>query len=185
MASYDTLVYLFERIDFFLKRLKSYTSVRLTQEMMELLAKIMAQVLSILALSTKMMKQKRISVSILFIHPLLTDYDTEQIMKKLAGRTDVEDALQRLDALTNEEGLMTAARSLEVLDHVDETVTQVNEVIHRVDDNVEATLELTRHVDHNVVEIKEVVHEVGHSMTDIRHGVRSINTAVKENTRSA
>jgi len=185
VASYDMLVYLFERIDFFLKRLKRYTSVRLTQEMMELLAKIMAQVLSALALSTKVMKQKRISVSILFIHPLLADYDTEQIMKRLAGRTDVEDALQRLDALTNEEALMAAARNLEVVDHVDEVVTQVNEVIHRVDDNVEANLNLTRHVEHHVVEIKEVVHEVGNSMTDVRQGVHSINNAVKENTRSA
>src|SRR5260221_11368779 len=93
--------------------------------MMELLAKIMAQVLSALALSTKVMKQKRISVSILFIHPLLADYDTEKIVKRLAGRTDVEDALQRLDALTNEEALMTAARNLEVVDHVDETATRV------------------------------------------------------------
>jgi len=125
MASYDMLVDLFERINLFLKRLKIYTSVRLTLEMMELLAKIMAQVLSILALSTKMTKQKRISVSILFIHPLLADYDTEKFVKRSAGRTDVEDALQRLDALTNEEGLMAAARNLEVVDHVDETVTQV------------------------------------------------------------
>src|SRR5712691_11166556 len=156
MASYDMLVYLFECINFFLKRLKSYTTVRPTQDMMELLAKIMAQVLSVLALSTKVMKQKRISVSILFIHPLLADYDTEQIMKRLAGRTDVEDALQRLDALTNEEALMAAARNLEVVDHVDdsEIVTQVQGVIHRVDGNVEANLNLTRHVEHNVVEIK-------------------------------
>jgi len=114
------------------------------------------------------MKQKRISVSILFIHPLLLDYDTENFVKRSAGRTDVEDALQRLDALTNEEGLMTAARNsrnLEVVDHVDKSVTQVQGV----------------HVEHNVVEIKKDVHEVGNNVTDIKQDVRII----KESTQSA
>ena len=69
LASYELLVHVFERINFFFKRLKSYTAVRvLTPEFMELLAQIMAQVLSILAFSTKVLKQKRISVSILSIH---------------------------------------------------------------------------------------------------------------------
>ena len=185
-ASYELLVYLFERVDFFLKRLKSYTAVRrLSPEMMELLAKIMAQVLSALALSTKVMKQKRISVSILSTHPFLADYDTEQIMKRLVGRRDVEDALQRLDTLTNAEGLMAAARTLEVVDQVDENVTQVKEVIHRVDDKVEATLELTQRVEQRVVETKEVVHEVGSNITDIKHDVRRLNSTTTETKRSA
>ena len=61
IASYEGLVKLLERIQFFLQRLRHYTSVSLTPEMMELLAKIMAQILSILALSTKTMKERRIS----------------------------------------------------------------------------------------------------------------------------
>jgi hypothetical protein len=103
-----------------------------------------------------------------FIHPLLADYDTEQTVKRLAGRIDVEDALQRLDALTNEEGLMTAAtntRNLEVVDHVDQTVTQVQGV----------------HIEHNAAEIKKDAHEVGNNMTDIRQDVR----IVKESALSA
>lgn len=186
MASYELLVYLFERVDFFLKRLKSYTAIRrLSPEMMELLAKIMAQVLSVLALSTKVMKQKRISVSILSIHPVLADYDTEQIMKRLVGRRDVEDALQRLDTLTNAEGLMAAARTLEVVDHVDGEVTQIKEVIHRVDDKVGANLELIQRVEQRVVETKEVVHEVGGNITDIKHDVRRLNSTTTETKRSA
>ncbi|KAI0253332.1 hypothetical protein BJV78DRAFT_1152997 [Lactifluus subvellereus] len=61
VANRDTLVILFERIQFFLQRLKIYTGIQLTTEMRELLGKIMAQVLSILALSTKEMNQSRIS----------------------------------------------------------------------------------------------------------------------------
>jgi hypothetical protein len=64
MASHDTLVNLFERIQFFLQRLAIYTEMSLTPEMTELLGKIMGQLLSILALSTKQMDsrpQKRFS----------------------------------------------------------------------------------------------------------------------------
>ena len=64
VASHDTLIHLFERINFFLQRLKTYTGIPLTNESTELLGKIMAQLLSVLALSTKAMTDKRISESI-------------------------------------------------------------------------------------------------------------------------
>jgi hypothetical protein len=63
IASYEVLVSLFERIHFFLQRLNHYTVVPLTLEMTSLLGKIMAQVLSVLALSTKTVKERRISES--------------------------------------------------------------------------------------------------------------------------
>ena len=61
VASHNTLVNLFERIQLFLQRLNIYTGIQLTIEMRELLGKIMAQVVSILALSTKEMNESRIS----------------------------------------------------------------------------------------------------------------------------
>jgi hypothetical protein len=63
VASHGKLVNLFERIQFFLERLNIYTGIPLTTKMTELLGKIMAQLLSILALSTKEMTQRRISES--------------------------------------------------------------------------------------------------------------------------
>jgi hypothetical protein len=60
-ASYKVIIHLFERIHFFLQRLKFYIGVPLTNELVELLGKIMAQLLSILALSTKSMKDSLIS----------------------------------------------------------------------------------------------------------------------------
>ena len=63
MASYETLVNFFERIQLFLQRLNRYAALPLTPEMTVLLGKIMAQVLSVLALSTKTMKERRISGS--------------------------------------------------------------------------------------------------------------------------
>ena len=58
------LVHLVERIHFFVQRLKTYTGIPLTNELTELLGKVMAQILSILALSTKAMSDRRISESI-------------------------------------------------------------------------------------------------------------------------
>ena len=59
----------------------------------DLLGKIMAQVISILALSTKFMSERRISELIALLCLFLTDYRTERFLKRLIGRTDIEDAL--------------------------------------------------------------------------------------------
>jgi len=115
-ASHDTLIRLFERIHLFLHRLNRYIGMPLTDDLTELLAKIMAQLLSILALSTKAMTDRRL----------------KKILKRLVGRTEVEDAVLRLDMLTKEENLMVAARNLEVT--------------HRVDGNVEVTKVLTQDI---------------------------------------
>jgi hypothetical protein len=60
-ASCETLINLFERVHFFLQRLQSYTGIPLTTGLTELLGKIMAQILCILALSAKVMTERRIS----------------------------------------------------------------------------------------------------------------------------
>ena len=73
----------------------------------------------------------------------LADCGSENILKTLAGKTDVEDALLRLDTLTKEEGLMMTVRNLEVTHHVDG-------VVHSVDGSVKATEMLTEDIDYNV-----------------------------------
>jgi hypothetical protein len=115
-ASHDTLIKLFERIHFFLQRLNSYTGIRLTSGLTELLGMIMAQILSILALSTQAMTERRISEWIDSLCLFLADYDLETFLKTLMGKRDVEDALLRLDSLTKEESLMAVARTLEEAD---------------------------------------------------------------------
>src|SRR5579863_368112 len=95
---------LFERIHLFLQRLDRYTGIPLTDDLTELLGKIMAQLLSLLALLTKAMTDGRISESnhSLFLSPL-ADYDAEKLLKRLAGRKEVEDAILQLVTLTKEE----------------------------------------------------------------------------------
>ena len=81
-----------------------------------LLGKIMAQILIILALSTRAMKEGRISQS---IHTpdasSLIDRASEKFAKRLIGRADVEDAFLSIDMLTKDETIMAVAKTLEVV----------------------------------------------------------------------
>ena len=60
-ASREALAELFDRIEGFFSRLKTHTEVPPAAAIMDVMAKIMAEVLSILATATKQMKQGRAS----------------------------------------------------------------------------------------------------------------------------
>ena len=60
-ASQDVLIDVFERIEMFFSRLEIYTEVPPTSEMMDILVRIMAEVLSILGIAMKKIKQGRMS----------------------------------------------------------------------------------------------------------------------------
>ena len=60
-ASQDTLIEIFERMENFFQRLEIYTEVSPTSEMMDIAVKILVEVLSILAIATKEIKQGRTS----------------------------------------------------------------------------------------------------------------------------
>ncbi|KAF8273132.1 hypothetical protein EI94DRAFT_1840637 [Lactarius quietus] len=98
-ASYDALVELFECIGNFLKRLRIYADLPLSPSMTDIIVKIMVELLSVLALATKQTKQGRF----------------KKFAKKLLGEGEIEAVLQRLDRLTQEEGRMTMAQTLEVV----------------------------------------------------------------------
>ena len=65
MASYEPLFDLLESIEHFLNRLDIYTRIPPTPAMDEIVAKIMVELLSTLALATKELKQGRSSELIL------------------------------------------------------------------------------------------------------------------------
>ena len=58
-ASQDMLVDLFERIENFFKRLDSHTELKPSEAMTHMMVKIMAEVLSVLAIVTVELKQRR------------------------------------------------------------------------------------------------------------------------------
>ena len=60
-AAQDALIDIFERIENFFKRLETYTEVRPSAGMTDIIVKIMVEVLNILGIATKEIKQGRSS----------------------------------------------------------------------------------------------------------------------------
>ena len=78
-ASHDALIDLFDRIENFFKRLETYTEVPLTHAMMDVIVKIMVEVLRILAIATKEIKQGSASEPIPLGVLQLTDWMQKSI----------------------------------------------------------------------------------------------------------
>ncbi|KAH9028689.1 hypothetical protein EDB85DRAFT_1595806 [Lactarius pseudohatsudake] len=115
-ASQEALADLFERIENFFKRLESYTEVPPTDAMSDMIVKIMVEVLNIFAIATKEMKQGR----------------AKTFFKKLVGRQDIEDALARLDRLTQEEVRMAAAQILRLTHNAKAVLQQTSNSVDDV-----------------------------------------------------
>ncbi|KAF8468611.1 hypothetical protein DFH94DRAFT_847987 [Russula ochroleuca] len=98
-SGYDALADSLESIENFLKRLELFTKIPPTAAMTEILVKILVELLSILALVTKQIKQGR----------------GKKFVKNLFGQNDIEAVLQRLDRLTQDEARMAAVQTLEIV----------------------------------------------------------------------
>ena len=57
-AAQETLIEIFERIENFFKRLETYTAVRTSVEMTDIIVEIMVEVLNVFALATKEIRQR-------------------------------------------------------------------------------------------------------------------------------
>ena len=77
-------------------------------------------------------------MSYLFIMSMspLTERCSEKYGKRLIGKTDMEDALKRLDKLTQEEALMAVAQNLKATNTVDERVRGVANTVVAIDNRV-------------------------------------------------
>ena len=124
--SYDALVDLLESIEHFLGRLGIYTEIPPTPAMDEIVAKIIVELFSTLALATRELKQGQLSESI-FIAPAcyLMEHIIVKFMKKGFGEKDFEAILQRLDRLTQDEARTTAAETLKVVYGLVQNMTEV------------------------------------------------------------
>ena len=67
-GSQEILVDIFERIENFFRRLAIYTEVPPTPEMVDMMVKIMVEVLSVLGITTKEIKQSQTSEYSLYMH---------------------------------------------------------------------------------------------------------------------
>jgi hypothetical protein len=134
----------------------------------------MGQVLSILGLSTKEMTRGRISECDWLDVFLMANYGTETFLNRLVGRTDIEDALERLDMLTKEEIGMTVARNLAVTHVVDGNVKVVEGVTRGIDDHVKVVEDVARAIDDNVKIVEDVTRGIDDNVKVVEETVRTI-----------
>ena len=116
-TSYDALVDLFECVANFLGRLHIYTETPFTPTISHVLIAILSEVLSVLSLATKQIKQGRFS-KLLIGHIyiiVIAELGAEKFAKKLLGESEIEAVIQRLDRLTDDEARMTVAQTLQVV----------------------------------------------------------------------
>jgi hypothetical protein len=95
----------------------------------------------------------------------LTERCSEKYAKRLIGRTDLEDALRRLDKLTHEEARMATAEVLRMTHAIDETVTGVREQVLVVDDRLVS-------VDNRMVNVDNRVATVDGKVTEVINGAQ-------------
>ena len=83
-------------------------------------------------------------------------------MKRLIGKTDIEDALKRLDNLTQEEARMAVAQNLNATHAVDERVRGVATTVVAIDNRVAGVGDRVAGVDDRVARVDKNVAEVIH-----------------------
>ena len=113
--SYYALLELFECLASFLKRLEIYTTIPPTPILTDAVVKIMVQLLSVLALASKQIKQGRLSKCAFMYTLFVAQCAAEKFGKKLLGESEIETTLQRLDRLTKDEAQGTVAQTLGVV----------------------------------------------------------------------
>jgi hypothetical protein len=137
-------------MEYYFKRLEQYIEVRPSAAMTDIIVKIMVEVLSILGIVTKEIGQGKLSAFFHVDSSPKVDLRAERFFKKLVGMKDVEDALRRLDKLTQEEGRMAAAEVLKITRGIDDKVVGVDGRVKSVDTKVEGIDHIVRGVDHKV-----------------------------------
>ncbi|KAH9008479.1 hypothetical protein EDB84DRAFT_92310 [Lactarius hengduanensis] len=138
-ASRDVLIELFERIENFFVRLQTHTEVPPTAQMTNVLGKVMAEVLSMLAVATKVMNQSR----------------KKTFLKRLVGRNDVEDALLRLDKLEQGELRMISAQVLKDTSDLKDATNDLKDVTTDIKDDTSDIKGVTSDIKDATSELKD------------------------------
>ncbi|KAH9007378.1 hypothetical protein EDB83DRAFT_2323812 [Lactarius deliciosus] len=151
-ASKDALAELFERIGFFFSRLESYTEVTPTAAMTNIITEIMVEVLTIFGIATKELRRGS--------------------ARKLAGKAGLEDAIKKLNRLTQEEARMALAEVLKITHIVRDDLRVVDGKVESIDDKVED-------MGGKVNDMGDKVDNVGDKVEDIGDRVRCVDEKVQ------
>ena len=173
--SQDTLVDIFGRIESFFVCLEMYTGVSLTPAMTNKMVQITVEILDVLAIATKEMGQSRASE--INLRPMLlgANIGSEIFLKKVAGRTDLEDGLKKLEKLTNEEIAMAIAQLAKVADNINKKVTGVGEGVTGIDERVRAVGGDVQVVGHDVLVVEGEVQVVKAEVQLVNDNVQAVD----------
>ncbi|KAF8268161.1 hypothetical protein EI94DRAFT_1208575 [Lactarius quietus] len=165
-ASRRALVDLFDRIECFFKRLEVYTKVKPTEAMTDIIGTIMAEVLSILGMVTKEIREGRI----------------KKYFKKLVGwaGAPVEDALQKLDRLTQDETRMAMAETLRITRETDDRVECVQENLKGVNQNIQTVDLNVQGIDDKMQSVKDELQGVGDKVDSVIEGGKETTVAIQQ-----
>jgi methyl-accepting chemotaxis protein len=95
---------------------------------------------------------------------------SEKYVKKLIGRTDIEDALKRLDKLTHEEARMATAENLKATHAVGESVRGVVDKVEAIDNRVASVDNTVKGVNTIVASVDDRVRVVDDRVADVARG---------------
>jgi hypothetical protein len=109
----------------------------------------------------------------------LTERSSEKYMKRLIGRTDMEDALKKLDKLTDEEARMAVAQNLKATHNVDERVRGLANTVVAADNRVAGVDDRVAKVDDRVAGVDGRVAGVDSRVACVDDKVASVDDTVK------
>jgi archaellum component FlaC len=105
----------------------------------------------------------------------LTKPFSEKYLKKLMGKNDIEDALKRLDRLTQEEARMAAAQLLKVMNTINSDVREIADNVLVVDERVAGVDDRVAGVDEHVASVDERVAGVDDRVKDVDDRVKAVD----------
>ena len=147
-------------------------------EMMDTIIQVMAEVLSILGIATKEIRQGRMSKYLGTDMRMLSKGCLEKYVKTLIGKTEMEDALKRLDKLTQEEARMAAAQNLRATHAVDERVKGVADTVVAIDSRVAGVDDRVADVGDQVADVSDQVVDVSAQVVGVSDQVADVNDQV-------
>ncbi|KAH9039461.1 hypothetical protein EDB83DRAFT_2295745, partial [Lactarius deliciosus] len=132
--------------------------------MTEKMVQITVEVLDILAIATKEMKESR----------------AKKFVKRVTGRTDLEDGLKKLDKLTKEESLLASAQLLKVTHDIQNQVMVVANGVEGVDQKVQVVVAQVEDVKCDVQVVSDRVEVVDKMVQVIVDGGKEVTATAME-----
>ena len=111
---------------------------------------------------------------------ILNNRHTEKFFRKLAGMADLEDALKKLDRLTQEEARMANAEVLRITQDTHDGVKVVYGKVGEVGDKVEGLGDKIDVVGDNVEDIADKVEDIGGKVEEVGDKVGDVGEKVED-----